>query len=297
LLLWALPFNSLLEGCNQVATIQRLRLNQAVLSSVGLWIALVSGAGLWALVVAAAINVLRDAWLLLFQYRRFFRPFLAKPEGPVLHWRGDLWPMQWRLALSGVVNYFAISLFNPVMFQYHGAIVAGQMGMTLAMVYGLQSLGVAILAPKVPTFGMLIARRDFEALDRLWRRTSLVSLGACAGGAAAVWTVVAALRAIEAPISARLLAPGPLAVLLAGMLLMQISQCETAYLRAHRQEPIVVMSVTTSIGIGLLVWLLGRQFGPAGAAAGYFSMAALTVVWETMIWTRCRRVWHAPASR
>ena len=41
--------------------------------------------------------------------------------------------------------HFAFSLFNPVMFQYKGAVVAGQMGMTLAMVYGLQSLGVAIL--------------------------------------------------------------------------------------------------------------------------------------------------------
>jgi O-antigen/teichoic acid export membrane protein len=293
LLLWALPFNSLLEGCNQVETIQRLRLSQALLSSVALWIALVSGAGLWALVVAAAVNVLRDAWLLLVQYRRFFTPFIVRPDGPVLEWQRDLWPMQWRLALSGVVNYFAFSLFNPVMFQYKGAVVAGQMGMTLAMVYGLQSLGVAMLSPKIPTFGMLIARRDFRALDRLWLRTSVVSLLVCLAGGAAVWTAIWLLRAAGAPIAGRLLAPGPAALLLAGMLLMQVSQCETAYLRAHKQEPIVVLSVTSSLAIGLLVWLLGSRYGPTGAAAGYAAVAAVAVVWETAIWARCRAVWHA----
>ncbi len=294
LLLWALPFNSLLEGCNQVETIQRLRFSQAFLSSIGLWTALSLGAGLWALVVAAAINVLRDAWLLLVQYRRFFTPFRDRPDGPVLHWRADLWPMQWRLALSGVVNYFALYLFNPVMFQYHGAVVAGQMGMTLAMIYGLQALGIAMLTPKVPTFGMLIARRDFAALDRLWLRASIVSLLTCLAGGAAMLTAILALRAAGLPLASRLLAPLPIALFLGGMLLMQISQCETAYLRAHKQEPIVVMSVTTSLGIGAVVWVFGGRYGPMGAAAGYLAMAAVLVIWETVIWARCRALWHAP---
>jgi hypothetical protein len=294
LLLWALPFNSLLEGCNQVEAIQRMRLSQGVLSSLALWIGLAAGIGLWSLAVAAAINVLRDVWLLLVRYRSFFRPFIAAPAGPVLKWGRDILPMQWRLGLSGLVNYFAFSLFNPVMFHYHGAGVAGRMGMTLAVVYGIQSVGLAVLYPKVPRFGMLIAQKEFAALDRLWRRTSTASILVCLMGAIIAWIGTVLLHTAGLPVANRVLTPGPTALLLAGMLLMQVSACQTAYLRAHREEPIVALSVTSSSAIGLVVWLLGSRFGPMGAAAGYLVVAAGTVVWETLIWVSCRARWHSP---
>lgn len=292
LILWALPFVSLLEGCNQVETIQRLRLSQSILSSVGLWGAFALGAGLWALAVAAAVNALRHLWILLVQYRRFFIPFVSPPEGPTVHWRHDIWPMQWRLGLSGIVNYFAFSFFSPVMFYYHGPVQAGQTGMTLAGVYGIQSVAMAFLYPKVPTFGVLIARQEFAALDRLWRATSVTSVVVCALGALAFWTGVVILNGAEWPLSARLLSPAPTGLFLCGMLLMHVSACQTAYLRAHREEPIVALSVTSSLLIGLMVWLLGSRFGPLGAAAGYLGVAIIVVLWETRILSSCRDRWH-----
>jgi O-antigen/teichoic acid export membrane protein len=294
-LLWALPFNSFLEGCNQVETIQRLRLSQSVLSSFVLWGGLVWGVGLWALVLAGVLNVSRDAWVLLVRYRRFFRPFLTAPEGPRLRWRDDIWPLQWRIGLSGVVNYFAFSLFNPVMFHYHGTVVAGQMGMTLAAVFGIQAVGLAVFYPKVPRFGMLVSRQEFPALDQLWLRATIVSLVVCASGAIAGVIALKVLNDAGWPLADRLLQPGPAAMLLGGMLLMHLSACQTGYLRAHREEPIVALSVTSSIATGLAVWLLGSRFGPMGAAAGYLAVAAFTVAWETQIWFSCRARWHAPA--
>jgi O-antigen/teichoic acid export membrane protein len=293
LLLWVLPFNSLLEGCNQVAAINQFRLKQAMLGNLVLWLTLALGGGLWVPVVSAGVRLLYDLYLLLVRYRRFFQPFFEPPTGACIHWRTEIWPMQWRLALMGMVNYFAYSLFTPVMFQYHGAAAAGQMGMTLQILSVVQGVALAWVYPKVPRFGILIANKDYAALDRFWLRVSLVSLFVVSGGSVFVWLLVYGLNILQVPLQERLLEPLPIGLFLLATILMQIIQCQAAYLRAHKQEPFVVSGVVSSLAIGLLVWGLGSRFGPIGAAAAYLLViAVLTVPWDTIIWFRCRTQWH-----
>ena len=245
--------------------------------------------------MAAAINVLRDVYLLGVQYRRFLEPFFNLSVGPCINWRTEIWPMQWRLAISGLVNYFAFSLFNPVIFYYHGAAVAGQMGMTWTIVTAVQSVSLMWLYLKVPRFGMLIAQKDYTGLDKLWLRTSLVSLALIASAAGVAWLLIYGLHVLNVPLAKRLLPPLPTGLFLLSAVFMQVSQCQTAYLFAHKQHPFLVMSVTASLLIGLLVWLLGSHFGPVGAAVGYLSVVACIIVpWETAVWFRCRSEWHKP---
>lgn len=293
LLLWTLPFNSLLEGCNQVATINQFRFIQAVLGVLALWLAMFLGVELWATVAMAAVKLLSDLYLLLVRYRPFFEPFFKPPGGPGMNWQSEIWPMQWRLALSGMVGYFAYSLFNPVMFYYHSAAVAGQMGMTWQLTQVLQQVALAWVYTKAPRFGMLIARRDYTELDRFWLRVSLVSLAIISVGAVVIWLLVYGLNFFQLPLAQRLLPPLPTGLFLSAAVIYQVAQCQTAYLRAHKQEPIMVMSVVTSLMIGLLVWLLGSRLGPLGAAAGYLSIVFLIVIWETFIWVRCRAAWRS----
>lgn len=205
-----------------------------------------------------------------------------------MSWRDEVWPMQWRIGLSGLVNYFAYFLFNPVMFRYHGAVVAGQMGMTMQLVGGVQSLAMVFISTKVPQFGILIARGDRRQLDRLWTRASLMSLAVLTVGGSVLLAGVYGLRTLDLRITERFLEPWPTGMLLAAALLAQVSQCQTAYIRAHRREAIMVLSVTTSVATGILVWLFGRKFGPIGAALSSVGVAAVAVAWETSVWRQFR---------
>jgi hypothetical protein len=292
-LLWMLPFNALLEGCNQVVNIQKLRLGQALLGNLALWVILYLGGGLWAAVALTAVAVARDLYLLLFQYQRFFVPFFTESEGPRINWKTEIWPMQWRLGISGLVNYFAFSIFTPVMFQFHGPVAAGQMGMTWTLVTAVQSIPQLWLQTRISRFGSLIARREFDELDRFWKKTSVASLSVAFAGAAAALGAVVLLNVSGSALSNRLLPPLPTALLLAGAVLMQISQCQSAYLRAHLQEPLAVLSIVSSLSIGGLVIILGRIIGPLGAALAYLLVVAvITLPWQTVIWRRCRTEWH-----
>ncbi len=292
LLLWTQPFASLLEGCGQVTTVNRFRLYESIASSVVLWLTLAAGGELWSAATFAAAKLVLALYLLLIRYRGFFRDFVTAPAGPRMAWRTEIWPMQWRLALSGAVSYFVFSLSTPVMFHYHGAVVAGRMGMTRAIVDALQAMATAWIYTKTPRFGGLIARKSWAELDRLWYRSSLVSLLVLALGATLLWLVVWYLNVLGLGFARRLLSPLPTALFLAAAFLHQISVCQTTYLRAHKREPILVLSTTTSVATGLLVWGLGARFGPAGAGAGYLGVMVVVVIWETVIWQRCRARWH-----
>ena len=132
--LWLMPILSVLEGCNQVVALNRFRLVQTILEASTMWLLLAAGAGLWVAAGAQAIKVAATLLFVAGRYGRFFSSLLAGQGRERVQWRLEIWPMQWRLALQGLVNYFMFSLFTPVMFHYHGPEVAGRMGMTLQIV-------------------------------------------------------------------------------------------------------------------------------------------------------------------
>jgi O-antigen/teichoic acid export membrane protein len=288
-----LPVFALLEGCNQVATVNLFRLVQGLTSSIALWTVLVIGGGLWIAPASLGAGFVSNVLALGLGYKPFLIQLVRSSLATRMGWRSEIWPMQWRLAISGLVVYFAFSLFNPVMFYYHGAVVAGQMGMTWALAGALGSLAMIWIQVKVPLFGSLIAKKQYDVLDGVFFRTSVISFVVVFCAALGVWGMVYLLNVLNHPFAERLLPPLPTGLFFLAAILMQVSQCQSAYLRAHKREPLVVLGVVGSLVIGLLVWLLGARYGPMGAAIGYLAVVALLVLpWETAIWARCRVAWH-----
>jgi hypothetical protein len=142
MLLALVPFWSVMEGCNQVDEVYRYRLGHTVVTVLSLWAAIAGGLKLWA---AAASSLAAVLWSIAYLLRRC-RPFLhlfAKHAAPgALHWRREIWPLQWRYALSWFGGYLAFSAFTPVIFRLEGAVVAGRMGMTLSLAAALHAVSL-----------------------------------------------------------------------------------------------------------------------------------------------------------
>lgn len=292
MILWALPFNSLLEGCNQVLAVNKFRFYQAILGTVAMWVALLAGAGLWSIVCYAGVLLLRDMYLLLIEYKNFFKPFFHTRTGASISWKEELLPMQWRVAVSGLVNYFAYWLYTPVMFYFYGPVIAGKMGITWHIVNTLQLLGMAWINIRAPTYGMLIAGGNYRELDHYWLKSGILSVIVVLLGTSGFFVFIYFINRFEISWSDRLLGVMPTAFLLVGCVFMQISQCMSAYFRAHKREPILVMSVTTSLMIGILVIVCGKYWGPTGACAVYMLMMIVAVIWEALIWCSFRKTEH-----
>lgn len=291
--LWVLPFLSFLEGCGQVARVNFIRLVQVILGTLAMWITMVLGGNLWMAVSMLGAGLLANIGLMCHYYKSFFQS-LIRFQGPaVMDWKREVWPMQWRLAVSGVTGYLTFSLITPVMFHYHGAVVAGQVGMTFQIIGVLGGVAMAWVNTKVPTFGMLIAKKNFFELDRLFIRVSLISILIFCLGATTLWSVVFAINKIGLDLAGRLLSPSLFGILCMAMLFLHISACQTQYLRAHKKEPIMVLSLTTSLLNGFLIWGFGSLYGPIGAILSLLAtMALILVPFETLIFYRCRKEWH-----
>ena len=295
--LWLLPIFSILEGCGQVRSVYLMRLAQIVASSLGLWITLLLRGGIFAAGVGVACGLSANGLLLLYRHRPLLRALFSRSSGPTISWRREIWPMQWRLAASTVVSYFAFSLFTPVIFRYHGAVEAGRVGLTWQAISAASALAAAWLSPQIPRFGVLIARREFRQLDRHFARAALTSLGVAAIGSLAILVFIVLLNALQLSAASRFLPPLPAALFLMGGIGMHLGQCLAAYLRAHKRDPLLLVSVSSGLLFGLLVWLLGSRYGAVGEAVGYVAVVWLFVV-PGIVWTwrRCRRLWHtAPA--
>ena len=297
LLLWALSFSSMLEGCNQMIVVNRVRLLQFVSGSFAVWLAMALGWGLWAAVVSVVVRLAWDYWLIAVRYRGFWQSLRTlKPEQGI-SWRDEIWPLQWKMAVQGIVGFLAASLIIPVMFHYHGSVVAGRMGMTWTILLAVESAAYAWVQVRTPLFAMLAARRDWAEMDRVFFRLTAISWGfyllAALGLCAGVWGLNALPWSLTQRLSSRMLSLPETAVFAAAFLLIHLSRCQAIYVRAHKQDPFLIAGVMTNLLVVTLVVLLGRTYGPIGAASGMLSVTLLlTLPWWTLIWNRCRREWH-----
>jgi hypothetical protein len=288
-----LPLWSLLEGCNQVAQVYAYRLGQGILGSLFAWSAIWLGAGLWTGAIAAAVTLVWALLCLCLRYRQFFYQFCAAVPGPRLIWRSEIWPLQWRIALSWLSGYLSFALFTPIAFQLHGPVIAGQIGMTWTLTSGLSAVAATWVVTKAPQFGAFVAGKKYADLDRLALRLGIAAVGVACCGAIAIEGLVYFLYTLHHPLATRLLPPLPTGLFLLATVLLQISYTQSTYLRAHKQEPMLGLSVLTGLLIGLSTVVLGKYYGAMGMAVGYLAVVTLVALpLGTVIWYHCRAEWH-----
>ncbi len=296
LLVAVLPYNAILEGCQQVASVQKNRCFQALISMGIFCIGLACGLGLWSVGWSAFGKLVLNLWLVAVQKRYFFNSLFQAEGKAGFSWKSEVLPLQWRIALLALVNYFVFSLFTPVAFRYHGAEEAARVGMTLQIANALSSVAATWGLVKAPVFGALISQRKYRDLDRLWWRLTALCVGLNAGVLAPAYFALDALKHWSS-FEARVCSGTVFMVFMAATVFMTASYSMSAYLRAHKQEPLVVMGVVMSLIQGVLVWVTGQKWGAMGMAATQLGCWAAVCVWEYFIWADCRKKWHAhPAS-
>lgn len=152
------------------------------------------------------------------------------------------------------------------------------------------------VATKVPQMGMLIAQRNYVALDRLFLKACLTSLGVVSLGTCVMWTGVYLLYSIGHPLATRLLPPLPAGLLLLATIFSTAMWDMSAYLRAHKREPYVSTYVIGGVLTGLSTVLLGSRFGATGMMAGYLGVMVLLMIPNVSIFFRCRSRWHSGSA-
>ena len=94
-------------------------------------------------------------------------------------------------------------------------------------------------------------------------------------------------------LSSRVLPPRIFILLLLTTIMNHVMFCEAIYLRAHKREPFLGITVIGSILLTISTLLLGRFVGAGAVAVGYFGITTLfSLPAGTYIFITKRREWH-----
>ena len=298
-----LPIAAMLEGCDQLRTINRVRLWQTIAGTFTVWLLVASGAELWTVVGAAAVRLAGDWWLTRVAYRSFvqalMRPDVQLPgDSNSLAWRTEVLPLQWRIAVQGMLLWCVNGLPGLIVFRWHGDEAVARLGMTWTILTALQSASLAWIETRRPQFGVLISERRYAQLDQLFFRMTQWSVGlmACAGlmFVLFVWWIGTRSEWLFDRLASRMLPVTPTVQFVIALVLLQFALCTNLYIRAHKRDPFLAASIVSSLAIAGLEILWGLKFGANGVAQAYLlGVACVQVPLWTVIWWTCRRRWHA----
>lgn len=292
------PITSFVEGLGKVKEIAQIRLIQQVLQPIVVWGGFVLGAKLFVAGMDAILKVTVVFLFILYSpILKMLKNIWKETVTETISYKHEIFPLQWRIAVSWVSGYFIFQLFNPVLFATEGATVAGQMGLTLQALNALQALTLSWINTKVPRISGLIALKEYAQLDILFNRTfkQVMTIGLCF---VSVFVVVLIsfqkmhLVLFEINFGDRFLNAVPLLLMAWATISMMPVNCWATYLRCHKKEPLMVNSVVMGVLCCTSTLLLGKLYGLIGIVVGFAILRLVSMLWIRSVYINKRMEWH-----
>lgn len=274
------PFLAVTEGQGHIGDVAKLRLRQSMTAYFFFWIMLAMKAGLWATPVIALITSFMNMLWLRDRHKQILENKMDQDSSARISWRHEIFPFQWRIALSWISGYFIFSFFTPMIFQHQGAIPAGQIGTTLSIFSSLSALGMSWVSAKVPHFSMLIAQGKRTELNTLFISVTKRSFSFTAFICILFMSAYYIADCFSIPLTKRLSSLSIMLLMTMVTLTNVIIFSAAAYMRAHKEEPMLWNSVAMGVLVLTAVWFLSE----VSVFATMASYAALVVL-VSLPWT------------
>lgn len=287
---------SFIEGCNEVAGAQRIRFAVAFASAMVSSVGLVLHLKLFALSLGVTFAFLVFVALTVVRYGRFLREIFRTPQEVDVRWSKTILRLLWRTAISYSSGYVTFQIYTPIMFKFHGPVDAGQVGISISLWTAIFSLSSTWITAVTPRANMLVAARNWGELDRLIKnnitRSIITFCCLVLVGLPSVGLLQAHVEMIHR-ITMRFVPPFALATLGVGWFFQVIINGLAVYLRAHKQEPFVLTSISSAfiIAVGTV---LSARFLPAELFfVGFVASYAVVFPWILTMFFKLRRQWHS----
>lgn len=266
-----------LEGCGFVKEIAGVRVIQNVLASMAMWGLLKFDGGLYSASLMLAVSAVVGIFYLIFYKKQFILDILRIKNfgGLKLDWSKELWPMQWRIALSWMSGYIVYQLASPVVFAYQGPRAAGQIGMSMAIGLGLMSFSMAWISTKANKFGMLIAKRNFKELNEEFYISARASSSLVLVMALMASGINYFLHINDSNYADRLLAPTAFFLLMLSSVATFLTYAFALYMRAHKKEPLVFNSLLGAVVSISLLFIFSKYYGLTTVVLGHFIVSIM----------------------
>ncbi len=288
------PILAYFEGLGKVKEIALMRMVQQTVQLILLLLFLIFGLKLFASPLSAILSVfIIPFWFFSSSKKTLLKNIWQGQKEWKVNYKVEIFPFQWRIAISWISGYFIFQLFNPVLFARDGPVIAGQMGMTLTALNGVMSISMSWINTKVPTFANLVAKKDYSSLDLIFDKTIKQAISICGLILVLFAITIYTLQFYKISIGNRFLPIFPLTLLCIVTFVNQFIFAYAAYLRSHKKEPFLIQSIVMAVLTSLSTLLLGYYYGVNGITIGYcFLTVFVSFFWSRNIFTNKKEEWH-----
>jgi len=281
---------SFFEGCGQIAAIEKNKLIGSILATISVLTLLYFGFNLYSLAITTLLNIIVNISLLYVRFGKLIFQIIKVSKNFTANWKADFLRLIWKYALSWSSGYFIFQIYTPLMFHFHGPVEAGRVGISVALVTAAFSIANVWLYVANPKLNMLASLRDWGAMDKLLAKSLALSVLTFSIGASFVLLFIYFFPHLA--ILERFLGIVPMSYLFGSWVLLIVISGLALYLRAHKEEPMVVISILTAIYIVITTFLVIKYMPPKYLFLGFLTAQILGLPATIAVFIKKRREWH-----
>lgn len=292
------PIYAFIQGLGKVKEVAKIRLIQQSIVYISIYLGFIFGFKLYIPALQSFVLAFIGITLIYsFSFHKILIELWKVPISDKVVYFREIFPFQWKIAISWISGYFIYQLFNPILFAYQGAVIAGQMGMTLAVLNGVQALSNSWMTTKIPEYSALIAQREYKKLDFLFNTTLKQSVFIIAIALLIIYSLVKlsrhySLTIYGIEIGKKVLEEIPLLFMILAIFINQFIFSWAIYLRCHKKEPFLLYSIVMAIFTALSTVFMTKYFGVKGMTFGYFAITFILFYWAYYIFKTKKHAWH-----
>lgn len=244
--LYISPFLAILEGMGFVSKIAYIRLLQSLIGYFLLILLFNLNFGLLSIpAISLTAAFFSSSWIYKKHRNTFKRNTISRENS--ISWRREIFPFQWKIALSWVSGYFIFQLFTPMIFTHQGAIEAGKIGVTLAIFSAILSISMSWISAKAPVLAKLVAEGKRNELNILFimllKKSGFVNFCLLTS----FILVISLFKTLNFKLVERISEPNILLCLLGISIINHLIYSMSIYMRCHKKEPMLSNSLCTAI--------------------------------------------------
>lgn len=297
--LFTAPFFSFTKGLGLVTEMAEMGFYVTIISTLVSWACFIYGLSLYSIIFSQFVGTLYSFYY--FFHHHLFRVIVGIWRIKVterVSYMQEIFPQQWRIAMSWISGYFIFNFMNPVVFATSGAVAAGQMGMTVNILNQIRGFSMAWIGTKVPLMSRLIALKEYFQLDRNFKKTVMQELFVAVSLLLLFWLCIFVLRFTQFSVNGRILSERfldylPMLLMTIPVIAQMLNDNLATYLRCHKKEPYLLKSICIGLLSVCYILICSKYFGLIGICTGYcIIFTCISLPWGIFIFMRKRKEWH-----
>ena len=284
------PGITFLDGINEVAPVNKFRFEQSIMERSVSWLVLIIGGNLWLFAAGALVNISGQVVFLKRKYLSLFKHIGQLKKNRLRIWRSEIFPLQWRFAVSSLAGYLYFSFLVPLVFWYLGPVEAGKLGITWAIITMFWNLAVTPIAAAMPSLAGFAAKNDFLSFKKYLRQPLINSIVLLLGGIIILYAGLIFLNVYFSSTAGRFLDLLTSAIFLLAIIPHHLRFLMISYMRALKKDPFWFISISESILLLFIFFIFSKHSGFFGLSLGFLTVSILSCCINYLVFKKLIRI-------